>query len=126
MSATQFAVNRDRDDADAIDFVAVRGEIDIFTAPDVKRAASEAIEAGATRLVIDLTESTFVDSTALGMIIGLAKRVRPAGGDVVLVNVDADIARTLAITGLDEIFHVVDRRSAAAAAFEAGPRSREG
>ncbi len=51
------------------------------------------------------------------MIIGLAKRVRPAGGDVVLVNTDVGIARTLEITGLDEIFRIFPERDEALASF---------
>ena len=49
--------------------VAVRGEIDLFTAPELKSALSEAIESGHTRIVVDLTDTTFLDSTALGVLI---------------------------------------------------------
>ncbi|CAB4868616.1 unannotated protein [freshwater metagenome] len=82
----------------------------------MKAAATEAVS-GSPKLVLDLTETTFVDSTALGVIIGLVKRVRPVGGDVVLVNVDPEIARTLAITGLDELLNVFEHRDPAVAAL---------
>jgi anti-sigma B factor antagonist len=101
--------------------VAVAGEIDLFTAPDLKAKISDAIAAGCRELVIDLTETTFLDSTALGVLIGALKRLREQEGVLVLVNERASIARTLEITGLDRIFTVVSDREAALAALEAEP-----
>jgi anti-sigma B factor antagonist len=97
--------------------VAARGEIDIFTAPDLKREARQAVEDGATKLVLDLSETTFLDSTGLGVIIGLAKLVRPAGGDITIVNTDPTIARTFEITGLAEILTIRGTRDEALAAL---------
>ena len=60
--------------------VAVRGEIDLFTAPELKKTLADAIENGASRVVVDLSETTFLDSTALGVLIGghLSRRLRKA------------------------------------------------
>ena len=99
-----------------VHIVAIRGEVDIFTAPEVKRAAREAVFAGGNLIVLDLSDTTFIDSTGLGVIIGLAKLVRPAG-DLAIVNVDPAIAKTLAITGLDDIFAVRATRAEAIAAL---------
>lgn len=88
----------------------VAGEVDLFTAPDLRRAAADAIDDGARRLVIDLTDTTFLDSTGLGVLIGIAKRVRPAGGDVVIVNTEPSTATTFAITGIDGVLTVVETR----------------
>lgn len=98
---------------DDVHVLAVAGEIDLFTAPDLKRAASEAIDSGARRIVIDLTDTRFLDSTGLGVLIGIAKRVRPAGGDVAIVNTEATTASTFAITGLDGVLTVVATRDLA-------------
>jgi anti-sigma B factor antagonist len=92
--------------------VAIRGDVDIFTAPEVKRAAREAVFGSGNLIVLDLTDTTFIDSTGLGVIIGLAKLVRPAG-DLAIVNVDPAIAKTLKITGLDDIFAVRATRAEA-------------
>jgi anti-sigma B factor antagonist len=96
--------------------VSVQGEVDLFTAPELKTAAQRAIDDGATRLVVDLTATRFLDSTALGVLIGLVKRVRP-DGDVVIVNTEPSTTKTLAITGLDSVFTVVETRDAALEAF---------
>ena len=99
--------------------VAVRGEIDLFTAPELKKTLQEAIEGGATRLVVDLSETTFLDSTALGVLIGAVKRLRSREGSLVIVNTDTNIAKTFEITGLDQIFTILDSRDAAVEALDA-------
>ena len=93
--------------------VAVRGEIDLFTAPELKKTLQEAIENGAARVVVDLTETTFLDSTALGVLIGAVKRLRSRDGQLVIVNTDTNIAKTFEITGLDQIFTILGTRDAA-------------
>ena len=98
--------------------IAVRGEIDLFTAPELKSALSEAIESGHTRIVVDLTDTTFLDSTALGVLIGAVKRLRSRDGALVIVNVDQNIAKTFEITGLDQIFTILPTRDDAIAALD--------
>ena len=98
--------------------VAVRGEIDLFTAPELKKTLQEAIEGGATRVVVDLSETTFLDSTALGVLIGAIKRLRSRDGALTIVNTESTIAKTFEITGLDQIFTITDTREAAIAALD--------
>jgi anti-sigma B factor antagonist len=86
--------------------LAVRGEIDLFTAPELKQVLAESIEAGRIRIIVDLTETTFLDSTALGVLIGAVKRLRSRHGALAMVNVDENIAKTFEITGLDQIFTI--------------------
>lgn len=96
--------------------VAVAGEVDIFTAPDLKRTIALAIEDGAHRLVIDLTQTRFLDSTALGVLIGAVKRLRPLDGRMAIVNTEPSTAKTFQITGLDRIFTIFSTRDEAVAA----------
>src|SRR6059058_4235756 len=109
----EFSLSQESLDAER-HVVAVRGEIDLFTAPDLKSALSEAMESGHDRIVVDLTDTTFLDSTALGVLIGAVKRLRSRDGRLTIVNVDDNIAKTFEITGLDQIFAIrgPDSRSA--------------
>jgi anti-sigma B factor antagonist len=93
--------------------LAVRGEIDLFTAPELKQVLAEAIEGGRIRIIVDLTDTTFLDSTALGVLIGAVKRLRSRDGALAIVNVDDNIAKTFEITGLDQIFTIVPTRDEA-------------
>ena len=113
----EFALTEDALDADR-HVVAVRGEIDLFTAPELKQKLTDAIEGGKSRIVVDLTDTSFLDSTALGVLIGAVKRLRSRDGALVIVNVDQNIAKTFEITGLDQIFTIRSSRDDALAALD--------
>jgi anti-sigma B factor antagonist len=101
--------------------IAVRGEVDLFTAPELKQAVGDAIGEGRTRVVVDLAETTFLDSSGLGVLVGALQRLRDCGGALGIVNVDAAISRTFSITGLDQILAIRETRDEAVAALETEP-----
>jgi anti-sigma B factor antagonist len=103
--------------------LAVRGEIDLFTAPELKQVLAESIEAGRIRIIVDLTDTTFLDSTALGVLIGAVKRLRSREGALAIVNTDENIAKTFEITGLDQIFTILPTRQEAVEAVGAAQNS---
>src|ERR671927_1322506 len=88
--------------------VSVSGEIDLFTAPEFKQRVSAPIDAGRTRLVVDLTETTFIDSSSLGVLIGAHRRLRRLDGSLVIVCSNDAIVKTFRITGLDSVFTIVE------------------
>jgi anti-sigma B factor antagonist len=112
----EFSLTQDALD-DQRQIVAVTGEIDLFTAPELKAAIGEALESGRTRIVVDLTATTFLDSTALGVLIGAVKRLRSRDGVLTIVNTDPNIAKTFEITGLDQIFTIRRTREEAVVAL---------
>jgi anti-sigma B factor antagonist len=83
--------------------VGVRGEVDLFTAPEFKQRINAAIEAGARLLVVDLGEASFIDSSSLGILISAHKRLRLRGDHLVVVCDVPAILNTFAITGLDGV-----------------------
>jgi anti-sigma B factor antagonist len=102
------------DGADCV--VVLGGEVDLYTAPELKQELHRLVAEGATRVVIDMTQTTFIDSTTLGVLLSVVKRVRPEGGTVVLVCPDRNVRRIFEITLLDRVFPIVDTREEA---FEA-------
>jgi len=102
------------DGADCV--VVLGGEVDLYTAPELKQELHRLVAEGATRVVIDMTQTTFIDSTTLGVLLSVVKRVRPEGGAVVLVCPDRNVRRIFEITLLDRVFPIVDTREEA---FEA-------
>ena len=104
------AIDFDIDDRvidDDTHIVAVTGEIDLFTAPEFKQRVTAAIEAGRTHVVVDLTATTFIDSSSLGVLIGAHRRLRRNEGSLVIVCDSDAIAKTFRITGLDSVFTIV-------------------
>lgn len=93
--------------------VDVQGEADLHTAHELRAAIMDAIDGGATSLVIDLSDTTFVDSMTLGVLLGAVKRLRPVGGSVSVVCTDPNIRRIFEITLLDRVFELHESRDAA-------------
>ncbi len=120
--ADDFAITERAVDAER-HVLAVRGEIDVSTAPRLKQALDESIDSGRTRIVIDLAETESLDSAALGVLIGAVKRLRPSDGALVLSDINDNVAKTFEITGLDQIFTILPSRDDALDALDPG---REG
>lgn len=107
----------DEELTDGVQVIKVGGEIDLFTAPKLKQKLDRVIDGGGARVLIDLSDTSFVDSTALGVLIGAARRLRSRQGTMVIVNTDQSIAKTFEITGLDSIFTIRATREQALLAF---------
>ena len=99
--------------ADGVSIIALTGEVDLYTAPDLKEELVRVIDAGARRVVIDLTDTTFIDSTTLGVLVSGLKRLRPEGGQLMLVITDRNIKKIFEITGLDRVFPIHEARTGA-------------
>ena len=98
----------------------VQGEADLHVAPDLRSHLTEAIDSGSTELVVDLSETTFVDSMTLGVLLGAMKRLRERGGRLRLVVSRPDIRRVFEITLLVGLFPLYETLEEALAAAVAG------
>lgn len=114
----QFRVDYEQP-TDDVGVVILEGEIDIYSAPEFKEVLVNGIEGGARRVIVDLSQVTFIDSTALGVLVSGAKRVRPRNGNLDLVCTDENIIRIFEITGLDRIFGIYPSRGEAMKAASA-------
>jgi len=108
-----FSLSSEKPESGADYVVSLGGEVDLYTAPELKQELHRLVGEGATRIVIDMTETTFIDSTTLGVLLSVVKRVRPEGGSVVLVCPDRNVKRIFEITLLDRVFAIVDSRDEA-------------
>lgn len=84
--------------------IEVEGEIDVYTAPKFREAVVAAIDAGHIRLVIDIENVAFLDSTGLGVLVGALKRVRADDGSLDIICTSDRLLRIFSITGLDKVF----------------------
>jgi len=87
--------------------ISVSGEVDLFTAPEFKQRVTAAIDAGAERVVVDLSATVFIDSSSLGVLIGAHRRLKGRGAALVVVCQNEAIVKTFRITGLDGVFTLV-------------------
>src|SRR3954471_17241478 len=91
---------------DSTHLVAVRGEIDLFTAPEFKERISGAIDAGRDTVVVDLMGTTFIDSSSLGVLISAHRRLRRRGGRLIIATGVPAVVNTFKITGLDTVLEL--------------------
>ena len=85
--------------------VTLEGEVDLYTAPEFKEVLLRGIDEGARNVVVDLSAVTFVDSTALGVLVGGGKRLLDSGS-LRIVCGDERIRRILEIAGLAGVFTI--------------------
>ena len=112
--AVDFEIADRRIDGDT-HVVSVSGEIDLFTAPEFKQRMSAPIDEGKSQLIVDLTGTTFIDSSSLGVLIGAHRRLKLRGGSLVVVCDNDAITKTFKITGLDGVFTLAPSVEAALA-----------
>jgi len=86
--------------------VEVGGEIDVYTAPQLRERVVELVADGKVDLVLDLSGVEFLDSTGLGVLVGALNRVRAQDGSLALVLTQERILKIFEITGLRKVFPI--------------------
>lgn len=94
------------EERDGVAVTSVKGEIDVATAPQLRERLQRQASAGAATIIVDLLNVTFLDSTALGVLVGALKRSREAGGELRLVIEQPRILKVFEITGLTDVFPI--------------------
>ncbi len=85
------------------DVVAVEGELDLTTAPRLKWTLLDALEAGHSQLVLDLSRCSFMDSTALGVLVGV-NRGLDAGARLAIACSRPNVLKIFELSGMDGAF----------------------
>ena len=99
--------------------IALAGEVDLYTAPEFKQQLLEVIGQGGKDVVVDFSDTTFIDSTTLGVLVGGVKRLRSNDGQLSLVCSDRNITKIFEITGLDRVFTIYATRDEAVEQLQA-------
>ena len=100
--------------------ISVSGEIHVSTAPEFQRRLDAAISRGKTAVVLDLSETEFIDSTGLSVILNGLRRVTRQRGRMALVCSNPTVLRLFEITRLDSTFDIHDTREHALKTARAG------
>jgi len=80
--------------------------VDVYTAPQLKQQIIDLLDGGVRHVIVNLTAVDYLDSTALGVLIGGLKRLRERNGALDLICPNPRIRRIFEITGLDKIFDI--------------------
>ena len=93
--------------------VDVEGEIDVFTAPTLRGTLIGLIQEGKHRIIVNLADVGFMDSTGLGILVGALKRMKEREGELAIAGAHGTVLRVLNVTGLNAVFSLRDSVDAA-------------
>jgi anti-sigma B factor antagonist len=89
--------------------IIVGGEVDLCAAPALRDALTRAMDGNQAHVIVDLTDATFADSTAIGVLLHASARIREARGRLTLICTNRNVLRTVEIAGLER--HVAVART---------------
>lgn len=103
---------------DGVRVLRVSGDVDFDVAPELKQRIVGRVEAGDRQLIIDLSGVGFIDSTAIGVLVAALKRLRDAGGSLMVVCDNEDVRSIFTTVGLESVIplHRSDKDAFAALA----------
>ncbi|MFZ7943215.1 MULTISPECIES: anti-sigma factor antagonist [Bacillaceae] len=86
--------------------VRVGGEIDAFTAPKLRDELASLAEGENQTIIVNLKDVSYLDSTGLGVFVGVFKQMKKNGGELQLVELSDRLKRLFQITGLSHIMNI--------------------
>jgi anti-sigma B factor antagonist len=91
---------------DKVVVLALKGEVDLATAPDVREMLIRLVSSGIVRIVVDLSDVTFIDSSGLGVLAAAAKRLDAANGWLRVRKPAPQARQILELTALDQVLEL--------------------
>jgi len=96
----------------------LEGRLDLVSAGETKQRLVEAVDGGQRRLVVDMADVDFVDSSGLGAIVGVLKAARLAGGDLRIARPTSQLRSILELTMLDRVLRPYETVEEAVTGYE--------
>ena len=100
-------------DSGGIVLVEVDGELIVGNREELKQSVMGRVEAGERKFVVDFQESSYIDSSGLGALVSLSRKIREAGGELRLAGLNEDLRTLFELTKLDTLFQISDTRELA-------------
>src|SRR5215204_7219321 len=102
---------------DEVVVVDVEGQLIVGNRQELKQKVLEELENGSRKFLIDFTNTGYIDSSGLGVLVSLSKKIREQGGELRLANLNEDLRTLFELTKLDTLFNIADSRGDALASF---------
>lgn len=90
--------------------VDVDGQLIVGNRQDLKRIVLEELEKGERKFLVDFTNTGYIDSSGLGVLVSLSKKIREQGGELRLASLNEDLKTLFELTKLDSLFRIADSR----------------
>ncbi|MEI6813431.1 MAG: STAS domain-containing protein [bacterium] len=95
----------------------VEGQLVVSNRQELKQRVLDEVDKGTTKVLVDFAHAGYIDSSGLGVLVSLAKRIRETGGDLRLANLNEDLQTLFELTKLDTLFQISETRDGALASF---------
>jgi anti-sigma B factor antagonist len=106
-----------RKDPGGVLIVEVEGQLIVANRQELKQKVLDALEAGSRKFLIDFTKTGYIDSSGLGVLVSLSKKIRDEGGDLRLAGLNEDLKTLFELTKLDTLFAITNSAAEALTAF---------
>ena len=104
-------------DGSGVTVVKVEGQLIVGNRQELKDLVFAALDQGERRILIDFSQTGYIDSSGLGALVSISKRVREAGGELRLSGLNEDLRSLFELTKLDTLFQIADTRERALDSF---------
>lgn len=100
-----------------VSLVEVEGQLIVGNRQELKQQVLEQLESGDRKFVIDFADTGYIDSSGLGVLVSLSKKIREQGGELRLSSLNEDLRTLFELTKLDTLFRIADDREEALEGF---------
>jgi anti-sigma B factor antagonist len=97
--------------------IKVDGQLIIGNRHELKDLVQAALDRGERRLLIDFSRTGYIDSSGLGALVSISKRIRESGGELRLSGLNEDLRSLFELTKLDTLFSITETPEQALASF---------
>jgi anti-sigma B factor antagonist len=101
----------------AVTLVEVEGQLIVGNRQELKQQVLEQLEGGDRKFVIDFAKTGYIDSSGLGVLVSLSKKIREQGGELRLSSLNEDLRTLFELTKLDTLFRIADSKEQALEGF---------
>jgi anti-sigma B factor antagonist len=104
-------------DENGVVVVQVDGQLIVGNRQQLKDMVQAAVDGGESRILIDFSRTGYIDSSGLGALVSISKKVREAGGELRLAGLNEDLRSLFELTKLDTLFSIAETREQALTNF---------
>ena len=104
-------------DASGVAVLQVEGQLIVGNRQELKELVQAALDQGERRLLIDFSRTGYIDSSGLGALVSISKKIREAGGELRLSGLNEDLRSLFELTKLDALFAIAETPQQALASF---------
>ncbi len=97
--------------------VSVDGQLIVANRNELKDKVLKALETGESKFVLDFSSTEYIDSSGLGVLVSVSKKIREAGGELRLAGLNEDLGMLFELTKLDTLFKIRDTTDEALQSF---------